>query len=240
MDIPVPEAVPMPGALPGMMPGSAPRSRIWTVALVVAFLLGLGWLLLPGTYVVLPVGTSDHVLARTVLLQLLRPFQVDWAYGLDVVYDLGPLVLVLLAIAHWWRKVPVVRIACGVYTILLSVMFAFHPARRLMDMMIMGVVGLWAIVLLIALRSKASPGSALVALFALQLGTIEWSVGLGPYRGLPFWCLMACLTIVFVYGILHYTRKLRHKILGRFTTIRRRPPPAVLQRRTLEGDQWKV
>jgi len=240
MEIPVPEAVPMPGALPGRLPGATPRSRVWTAALVAALALALGWLLLPGVCVVLPAGTSDHLLARSVALQMVRPFPIDRWYALDLAYALGPVILVLLAIAHWWRKVTLLRIVTVTYGFMMSIMIAFHPARHEMDLMIVGAVGLWSIVLLLALRSKASPGSALVALVAAQLASVEAFVGLGPARGLPYWCLMACLAIIFVYGLLHYTRKLRHNILGRFTTIRRRPPPAAIPRRVLEGDQWKT
>lgn len=230
----------MPGALPGRMPGSTPRSRVWTAALVAAALFGLGWLLLPGTCVVLPAGTSDSVFPRSVLLQILRPFPADLSFALDVAYALGPLVLVALAFAHWWRKVPVVRIGATGYAILMTVMVGLHPARRMMDLALMGVVGLWAVILLVALRSHASPGSALVALLAIQLATVESFVGLGHFRGLPYWCLISCLAIVFVYGLLHYTRKLRHSILGRFTTIRRRPPPSAGHREALQGGQWKT
>jgi len=231
--------VPMPGALPGSAPGSLRRASAWTAALGVAMILALAWLLVPGRYVVQPEGTWDHPLARTVLLSLLRPFEPGWGNLFEVAYGLGPVILVLLAFAHWRRKATLVRVIAAGYAVLLSAVLTFHPARRLQDLMLMGVVGVWAIVILLAFRSKASPGSALVALLALQMITIEACAGLGWYRGIPYYCLLGCLTLVFVYGLLHYTRKLRHSILGRFTTIRRRPPPA-LQRRSLEGDHWKT
>jgi hypothetical protein len=219
---------------------SGSRSGSWTAALVIALLLSGGWLLLPGICVVLPAGTSGSLFSRSVLLQLLYPFERDWVYPLNLLHGLGPIILVLVAMCHWWRKVQMVRVVTIFYAIGLSIMFALHPARRLMDFMIIGVVGTWACILLVALRSKASPGSALVALMALQLGTVESFVGLGPYRGLPYWCLMTCLGIIFLYGVLHYTRKFRHKVLGRFTTIHRRPPPQSPTRQTLEGGQWKA
>jgi hypothetical protein len=241
MDLPMdrPMNVPMPGSIPGRPPGSLSRASAWTAALGVALVLALAWLLVPGKYVVQAQGTSDHPLARTVLLSLMRPFEWGWVYLLDLALAIGPIVLVLLSLAHWRRKVPLVRTVSVGYALLFSVILAFHPARRIEDLMLMGVVGAWSIVLLMAFRSKASPGAALIALLALQMMTIEAFVGLGTYRGIPYFCLMGCLVIVFAYGLLHYTRKLRHSILGRFTTIRRRPPPA-LQRRVLEGDQWKT
>jgi hypothetical protein len=102
------------------------------------------------------------------------------------------------------------------------------------------VFGVWAIVVLLAYKSKASPGSALLALLALQMMTIEAYTGLRSYRGAPYFCFMGSLTIIFAYGLLHYARKLRHSILGRFTTIRRRPPPPAHERRVLEGDHWMI
>jgi hypothetical protein len=232
--------VPLPGRLPGALPGAIPRSRLWSVALWTALVLAWGWLLLPGVCVVLPAGTSEHPLARSVLLSILRPFRREWGYLLDVAFAIGPLILVLLAMAHWRRMNVLVRSGAVLFALLFSAMFAFHPARRMMDLMLMGVVGFWALILLIGFRSKASPGSALVALLALQLATAAYYVGLGPYRGIPYWCLLGCLGIVFVYGLLHYTRKLRHRILGRFTVIQRRKPATVDQRRALAGDQWRV
>jgi hypothetical protein len=232
--------IPLPGRLPGTLPGAIPRSRLWSVALWTALVLAWGWLLLPGVCVVLPAGTSESLLARSVLLSILRPFRKDWEYPLEVLFAFGPLILVLLAMAHWRRMTWLVRSFSVVFALLFSAMFAFHPARRMMDLMLMGVVGFWALILLVGFRSKASPGSALVALLALQLGTTAFFVGLGPYRGIPYWCLLGCLGIVFVYGLLHYTRKLRHRILGRFTVIQRRRPSMVDHRRALAGDQWRV
>ncbi len=237
MDLPM--DVPMPGSIPGRPRGSLSRASAWTAALGVALVLALAWILVPGKYVVQAQGTADHVLARTVLLSLLRPFEGGWVYLFDIALAIGPIVLVLLSFAHWRRKVTVVRLVSAGYALLFSFILAFHPARRLEDLMLIGVVGVWAIVLLLAFRSKASPGAALIALLALQMMTIEAFVGLGSYRGIPYYCLMGCLVIVFAYGLLHYTRKLRHSILGRFTTIRRRPPPAY-PRRELEGDHWKT
>jgi len=217
-----------------------PRSRIWSAALWAALVLAWGWLLLPGTAVVLPAGTSGWLFHRSVLLSVLHPFRRDWVYPLDVALATGPLILVLLAMAHWRRMATLVRAFSVVFALVYSAMFAVHPARRMMDLMLMGVVGAWALILLVGFRSKASPGSALVALLALQLGITAFYVGLGPYRGIPYWCFLGCVGIVFSYGLLHYTRKMRHRILGRFTVIQLRKPAADDQRRALTGGQWKL
>lgn len=236
-----------------MMVESA-RSKAWTFALWVSGALALGWFLVPGQCVVLPAGLSGFPLAGSSALALLRPLAFDAGYLMDVPVILGPPFLVAFAALHWSRKTTLLRPVAAVYATLLAVIVAFHPARRLPDLELMGVVGAWGVILLVALRSQASPGSALIALLAIQLAMIEIWIGVGPYRGLPFWCLMGCSTVLFAYGIFHYARKLRHSILGRFTTVRRRkpgtvpplgapegggiPPPGPGP--VLEGDHWKV
>ncbi len=117
---------------------------------------------------------------------------------------------------------------------------AFYPYRTFSDVELIAIVGVWGIVVMVAYESKASPGSALLSLMSIQLLMSEIYSGLGPDRGLPFWVLTVCLSIVFSYGLFHYTRMLRHSVLGRFTEIRRADPSAIARRQALAEQQRRL
>ncbi|HEV3029500.1 MAG TPA: hypothetical protein VG457_18115, partial [Planctomycetota bacterium] len=112
--------------------------------------------------------------------------------------------------------------------------------RSFSDTQLIAIVGIWGVVVLGAYQSKASPGSALLALLSIQVLLSEVCSGLGTDRGLPFWILTVCLSIVFSYGIFHYTRMLRHSVLGRFTEIRRVDPAAMARRQALLEQQRRL
>jgi len=218
------------------------RAQLWTVALIGALLCSVAWLLLPGECIVRPAGTSSSMLANSILGTFFHPFAVDEVYVLYVFMKLSPLVIVVLSALHWKRKFDKLRAATAFYALVLSAAVAFYPYRTFSDIELIAIVGVWGIVVLAAYQSKASPGSALLALMSIQILMSELYSGLGTDRGLPFWILTVGMSIVFSYGIFHYTRMLRHSVLGRFTEIRRIDPEAIArrdalmeQRRRLEG-----
>jgi len=218
------------------------RAQLWTVALTIAFFCSFAWILLPGECVVRPPGTDGTLLPTSILGTFLHPFSVDEIYGLYVFMKLSPIVIVLLAALHWKRKFDRLRAVTAFYALILSAAVAFYPYRTFSDVQLISIVGVWGIVILSAYQSKASPGSALLALMSIQVLLSEVCSSLGPDRGLPFWILTVSLSIVFSYGIFHYTRTMRHSVLGRFTEIRRIDPAAMArqqalldQRRRLEG-----
>ena len=141
--------------------------------------------------------------------------------------------ILILAVLHWRRHFEKVKSATALYAMVLSAAVAFHPYRSFSDAQLIAIVGFWGIVVLVAYQSKASPGSAMLALMSIQCLMSETYSGLGRYRGLPFWLLMLSQSIVFSYGIFHYTRMLRHGVLGRFTEIHRIDPAAIARRQIL-------
>lgn len=196
------------------------RLQVWWVMLALALLLSLGWIFLPGQCVVQPVGTSEIFLKGSVFSTFLHPFTADWVFALNVMLKVSPVALVLLAIVHWRRRFYAgVRAVTALYTLGLAAAVALHPYRAFSDIELIIIVSIWGILVLVAYESKASPGSALLALMSVQLGISEMYSGLGVYRGTPFWILIVCLSIIFTYGIFHYTRTLRHAVLGRYTEI---------------------
>src|SRR5579859_1954900 len=218
------------------------RAQLWTLALTAASLCAIAWILLPGECVVRPVGTGDTLLPTSILGTFLHPFAVDEVFVLYIFIKLSPLMIVGLAILHWKRRFEKLRAFTAIYAIVMSAAVAFYPYRTFSDVQLISIVGVWGVVILVAYQSKASPGSALLALLSIQVLLSEVCSGLGADRGLPFWILTVSLSIVFSYGIFHYTRPLRHSVLGRFTEIRRIDPAALArqqalldQRRRLEG-----
>jgi hypothetical protein len=117
---------------------------------------------------------------------------------------------------------------------------ALHPYRAFSDIDLIVIVSVWGILVLVAYESKASPGSALLALMSIQLLISEIYSGLGRYRGLPFWVFATCLSIVFSYGIFHYTRMLRHSVLGRYTQVNQIGKEAIAYLRALEDQRDRV
>jgi hypothetical protein len=213
------------------------RSLVWTVALWLALLCVVGWIFIPGECVVQPAGTSDSFLNGSVFSTFLHPFAFDWVYVLYVLLKLSPIALVALATLHWKRRFDKLRGLAALYALGLSAAVALHPYRYFSDIQLIIIVSIWGIVVLVAHDTKASPGSALLALMSIQLGMSEVYSGLGADRGLPFWILVTGLLIVFSYGIFHYTRPLRHGVLGRFTEIRRIDPKALARRQALEAQR---
>ena len=218
------------------------RDQLWTAALAVAFICALGWIVVPGECVVRPVGTDGALLRDSILGTFLHPFAVDEIYLLYVLLKMSSVTIVILAVFHWRRRFEKLRAPTALYAMLLSAAVAFYPYRTFSDIELIAIVSIWGIVVMVAYQSKASPGSALLALMSVQLLMSEIYSGLGPDRGLPFWLLTVALSIVFSYGIFHYTRTLRHSVLGRFTEIRKIDPAALArrqalleQRRRLEG-----
>lgn len=191
------------------------RARLWTVALVLAMICSVGWIFIPGECVVQPVGATEAFLSGSVFCTVLHPFAFGWVHVLYTLLKIAPVALVVLAIFHWRRKFDHLRAVSALFALALSGAVALHPYRAFSDVELIIVVSVWGIVVLVAYESKASPGSALLALMAIQLLMSEVYSGLGPYRGLPFWVMVTCLSIIFSYGIFHYTRMLRHSILGR-------------------------
>ena len=51
---------------------------------------------------------------------------------------------------------------------------------------------------------------------------------------------MLSQSIVCSYGIFHYTRMLRHSVLGRFTEIRRIDPAAIARRKVLDEQRKRL
>lgn len=209
------------------------RAQLWTVALAGAFLCSLAWLLLPGDCVAVPAGSAERFLPTSIVGTFLHPFSVDEVYAIYVFLKLTPVAIVVLASFHWFQRFERLRAFSALYTMVLSAAVAFHPYRSFSDTQFIIIVGIWGIVVLLAYESKASPGSALLALMSIQIVMSEVYSGLGPYRGLPFWVMMLSQSIVFSYGIFHYTRMLRHSVLGRFTEIRRIDPAAETRRQVL-------
>jgi hypothetical protein len=218
------------------------RAQLWTLALIVAGVSSIGWIVLPGECVVRPAGTGGDPLASSILGTFLHPFSVDEIFGLYVFMKLSPLFIVALAVLHWKRRFDKFRGITAIYALVMSAAVAFYPYRTFSDVQLIAIVGVWGVVILVAYQSKASPGSALLALLSIQVLMSEVTSGLGADRGLPFWVLTVSLSIVFSYGLFHYTRTMRHSVLGRFTEIRRIDPAAMArqqalleQRRRLEG-----
>lgn len=216
------------------------RAKVWTLALYLAFLCAAGWIFIPGECVVQPVGSSNSIWNGSVLHSFIYPFAFDWVYVLNVLLKLSPIALVILAALHWQRRFDKLRAVAALYTLLLSAAVALHPYRAFSDVGLIIVVSIWGIVILVAYESKASPGSALLALMSIQLVMSEVYSGLGADRGLPFWVLVVCLLIIFSYGIFHYTRTLRHSVLGRYTEIRRVDPAALARRNALLEQQRRL
>lgn len=213
------------------------RARLWTIALVAALLCAVSWIFVPGECVVRPAGTTESFLNRSVWSAFLHPFAFDGVYLLNVFLKLSPIGMVVLAVFHWNRKFDKLRGVAALYALTLSAAVALHPFRTFSDIQLIVIISIWGIVILVAHESKASPGAALLALMSIQLGISEVYAGLGKDRGLPFWVLVACLLIVFSYGLFHYTRQLRHSVLGRFTEIRRINPAAEARRAALMDQQ---
>lgn len=194
-------------------------AKLWTGALYLALACAIAWIFVPGECVVQPAGTSEHLLSGSVFQTLVRPFAFDGVYVLNLLLKLSPIFLVALAGFHWRRRFDRLRGLAALYALGLSAAVALHPYRYFSDVQLIIIVSVWGIVVLVAHESKASPGSALLALMSIQLGMSEVYSGLGADRGLPFWILLVGLTIVFCYGIFHYTRMLRHAVLGRYTEV---------------------
>jgi hypothetical protein len=216
------------------------RAQLWTIALLVAFIGTIAWILLPGECVVRPEGTDGTLLPTSILGTFLHPFAVDEIYLLYVFMKLSPLVIVVLAFLHWRRKFEKLRAFTAFYALILSAAVAFYPYRTFSDIQLISIVGVWGVVIMVAYQSKASPGSALLALMSIQVLLSEVCSSLGPDRGLPFWILTVSLSIVFSYGIFHYTRMLRHSVLGRFTEIRRIDPAAIARRDALTEQRRRL
>lgn len=216
------------------------RAQLWTVALIGAFLCSIGWIVLPGECVVRPPGTDGSMLGTSILGTFVHPFSRDEIYLLYVFLKLSPVIIVILAALHWRRKFDKLRAPTAFYALVLSAAVAFYPYRTFSDVELIAIVGVWGIVVLVAYQSKASPGSALLSLMSIQVLMSEIYSGLGPDRGLPFWVLTVCLSIVFSYGLFHYTRMLRHSVLGRFTEIRRVDPAAIARRQALLEQQRRL
>jgi hypothetical protein len=216
------------------------RAQLWTSALLVAFVCSLAWILLPGECVVRPEGTDGTLLPTSLLGTFLHPFSVDLIFGLHVFMKVSPIVIVVLAALHWKKKFDKFRAVTAFYALVMSAAVAFYPYRTFSDAELIAIVAIWGIIVLAAYQSKASPGSALLALLSIQVLLSEVCSGLGPDRGLPFWILTVCLSIVFSYGLFHYTRMMRHSVLGRFTEIRRIDPAALARRQALLEQQRRL
>jgi hypothetical protein len=216
------------------------QAKLWTVGLALALICSVGWIFLPGECVVQPAGTANVILRGSVFSTLVHPFAFDWVYFLNLLLKLSPIGLVLLAVVHWRRRFDKLRAVAALFALALSGAVALHPYRAFSDIHLIIVVSVWGIVVLVAYESKASPGSALLALMSIQLVISEMYSSLGPDRGLPFWIMVTCLLIVFSYGIFHYTRMLRHSVLGRYTEIRRINPAALARRQALEEQRRRL
>jgi hypothetical protein len=217
------------------------RAKLWTVALTLALICSIAWIFVPGECVVHPAGTSGAFLSGSVFRTFVTPFAFDEVYFLYMMLKMSPIALVVLATLHWKRRFDnKLRGVAAIYTLALSAAVALNPYRSFSDVQLIIIVSIWGIVVLVAHESKASPGSALLALMALQLLMAEVYSSLGPYRGLPFWVFATGLLIVFSYGLFHYTRMLRHSVLGRFTEIRRIDPAALARRQALMDQQRRL
>jgi hypothetical protein len=216
------------------------KAQLWTLALAVALGCSVAWIVVPGECVVRPAGTSDIWLKGSLLSVFLHPFTVDEAYGVILFLKLSPIVIVVLAVLHWRRRFDRLRAFTAFYTLLLAAAVAFSPHRLFSDVQLIAVVGVWGILVLVAYESKASPGSALLALMPVQVLVSEMFSGLGVDRGLPFWLMTVSVSIVFSYGIFHYTRMMRHTVLGRFTEIRPIDPAAAARRQALAEQRRRL
>ncbi len=216
------------------------RAHLWTLALAAALGCTLAWILVPGECVVSPMGTSGVWLRRSLLGTFLHPFAVDEAYGVTLFLKLSPLVIVIFAVLHWRRRFDRLRAVTAFYALLLAAAVAFSPHRLFSDVQLIAIVGVWGILVLVAYESQASPGSALLALMPVQVLVSEMFSGLGVDRGLPFWFLTVSVSIVFSYGIFHYTRTLRHTVLGRITEIRRIDPAAIARRQAIQEQRRRL
>jgi hypothetical protein len=216
------------------------RAHLWTVSLLGALVCSVAWILLPGECIARPPGTSGTLLPTSILGTFLHPFSVDEIYLLYVFMKLSPLFIVGLAWLHWNRRFDKLRAPTAFFALILSAAVAFYPYRTFSDTELIAIVGVWGIVVMVAYQSKASPGSAMLALMSIQVLMSEVYSGLGADRGLPFWMLTVCLSIVFSYGIFHYTRTLRHSVLGRFTEIRRLDPAALARAQALQDQKRRL
>jgi len=210
------------------------------MALMLAAVCAVGWLFIPGECVVEPVGSPDGFLRGSVFSTFVHPFAFDWVYILNLLLKLSPIALVLLATYHWQRRFDHLRAVAALYTLGLSGAVALHPYRAFSDVDLIIIVSVWGILVLVAYQSKASPGSALLALMSIQLLMSDIYSSLGRYRGLPFWVLATCLSIVFAYGIFHYTRMLRHSVLGRYTQVNQIGKEAIAYLRSLEEQRDRL
>lgn len=216
------------------------RAHLWTVSLAVAFAASLAWVLLPGDCVVVPAGAESRFLARSILGTIVHPFAVDWVYLLNMTLKLTPIGIVALAFLHWTQRFDKLRAATALFAMILAAAVTFHPYRSFSDTHLIIIVSIWGIIVMVAHSSKASPGSALLALMSMQIVMSELYSGLGVDRGLPFWLMLMSQSIVFSYGLFHYTRMLRHSVLGRFTVIRPLDPGALAHRKQLAEQRRKL
>lgn len=216
------------------------KTQLWTIALSIALGCALAWIVVPGECVVRPLGTNGIWLKGSLLSTFLHPFAVDEAYGVTLFLKLSPIVIVILAVLHWRRRFERLRAFTAFYTLLLAAAVVFSPHRLFSDVELIAIVGVWGILVLVSYESKASPGSALLALMPVQVLVSEMFSGLGVDRGLPFWLMTVSVSIVFSYGIFHYTRTLRHTVLGRFTEIRPIDPAAVARRQALAEQRRRL
>jgi hypothetical protein len=216
------------------------RTKLWTVALLVAMCCSIGWIFIPGECVVEPLGSPGSFLRDSIFYTFLHPFAFDGVYILNLMLKISPIALVLLAACHWARRFDKLRAMTALYTLALSAAVVLHPYRDFSDVDLIIIVSVWGILVLVAYESKASPGSALLALMSVQLLISEVYSGLGRYRGLPFWVLVTCLSIVFSYGIFHYTRMLRHGVLGRYTAVNEIGKDGIAYLRRLEEQRERL
>jgi hypothetical protein len=170
----------------------------------------------------------------------LHPYTFDLIYVLALFLRFSPIFIVLLALAHWKYGFGRLRAFCAFYALLLATATAFHPFRYFSDVDLIVIVGIWGILILVAYESKASPGAALLSLMSVQAVMGEVYSGLGVDRGLPFWFLTLSMAIVFSYGIFHYSRTLRHSVLGRYTEIRRATPEDLARQRILAEQRRRL
>ncbi|MBI3854279.1 MAG: hypothetical protein HY293_01165 [Planctomycetes bacterium] len=210
------------------------------MALFLALVCAVAWIFVPGECVIHPAGSSEAWLKGSVFATFVHPFAFDWVYLLYLMLKLSPIALVALATVHWQRRFGKLRGVAAMYALGLSAAVALHPYRYFSDVQLIIIVSLWGIVVLVAHESKASPGSALLALMSVQLVMSEVYSGLGADRGLPFWILVTCLSIVFCYGIFHYTRMLRHSVLGRYTEIHKIGRDGIAYLRQLDAQRRRL
>src|SRR5437762_10807055 len=189
------------------------RAKVWTFAVGLVLYCSVEWVFIPGECVVQPVGTSETFLSGSVFSTILHPFAFDGHYVLYFMLKLSPVALVVLAMLHWRRRFDKLRAVAALFAMALSAAVAFHPYRAFSDVDLIVIVSVWGIVILVAYESKASPGSALLALLSIQLVMSEVYSGIGASRGLPFWIMVTGVSIIFSYGLFHYTRMLRHGVL---------------------------